>query len=509
MTGQQELDTSNTQSPKTAVELSASLPLLYRLRRTAHRRFPRFFLYPGELEVYRSYDSERNTETAPPKEEFIDLHCMWAVEFYTPAHVDALLSGLQKLGRDNKHPFDIGTSPTSWIQELRQRSYGGGRLNLGIIQCLPETATLFVPGLRPKPLPPPQVQYVTGQLYSLTSSLTCVVIGFVFEKDFSTQFNKALRTDRQTYIKAHTVYDPERQKIDHIRQVRADMAELAGRWFCENLPGLFSSGILGGALPTCEFVILRQAEPFPPRREGNARPPEYLSVLGMDSAFNAWQSEKTPGLKFTDSHWRDRAPQYHSILASRGSDFNEEKFNMLHGEGVLFDMAMSELLSRWAMLSLLEGYSQRLNALRDSSLFRPGSRQSSVKILKTLGQHVSYSVDIAAVTAELISYAQNSSWFNHNLETFKPCDEHHRDSALTFTNNLCTIIQERAAWLQKTDQSLRNHLAQYGSLLGAKENIKLQRTLGFLTVVIIFLTLALLLDSNFSSDISHWLRDYW
>ena len=133
-------------------------------------------------------------------------------------------------------------------------------------------------------------------------------------------------------------------------------------------------------------------------------------MLGMDSAFDAWQSEKTPRLKFTDSFWRDHDPQYHSILAIRGSNFDEEKFNMLHGEGVLFGIAMSELLSRWAILSLLEGYSQRLNALRDSSLFRPGSRQSSVKILRALGQHVSYSVDIAAVTAELISYTREHSF---------------------------------------------------------------------------------------------------
>ena len=260
MTGQQT--PANTQTPKTDVETSASRRLLHRFKYAAHRRFPRFFLYPGQLEAWRSRDSARNAETSPPKDEFIDLHCMWAVEFYTPAHVDDLLSGLRKLGRDNEHPFDIGTSPTSWIQELRQRSYGG-RLNLGVIQCLPETATLFVPGLRTKPLPPPQVQYVTCKLYSLTSSLTCVVIGFVFEKDFSTQFNKALRTERQTYIKSHTIYDPERQKIDHIRQVRADMTELAGRWFCENLPRTLFVGYSRGSPADLRVRYIAAGRTFP------------------------------------------------------------------------------------------------------------------------------------------------------------------------------------------------------------------------------------------------------
>ena len=504
MTGQQT--PANTQTPKTDVETSASRRLLYRFKYAAHRRFPRFFLYPGELEEWRSRDSARNAKTSPPEDEFIDLRCMWAVEFYTPAHVDALLSSFRKLGWDSKNRSNMGTSPISWIQRLRQSSRGGGHMPLDPIGSVPGTINSRS---RTNLSPPPHVQYMFGGLYSLTSSLTCVVIRFVFEKDFSTQFNKALRTERQTYIKSHTVYDPERQKTDHIRQVRADMAELAGRWFCENLPGLFSSGILGGALPTCEFVILRQAEPFPPHREGNARPPEYLSVLDMYSTFGVWQSVKTPSLKFTNWNGRDHNFQYHAILASKDSDSDKEKFEMLHGEGVFFSRGVEALLSRWAILSLIEGYSQHLNALRDSSLFRPRLRQRSVRILKTLSHHVSYSVDIAVVTAELIAYAEEPPWFIPELEAFKPCDEQRYESGFTLTKSFRSAISERAIRLQKTDQSLRDHLAQYGSLLGAKENIRLQRTLGFLTVVIMFLTLALLLDSNFPSDFSHWLRDYW
>ena len=508
MTGQRELDTGHTESPKTDVELSATRRLLYRLRYAARRRFPRFFLHPGELEAWRSRDPARNAETAPPDDEFIELRCMWAVEFYTPAHVDALLSGFRKLGWDDKNHFNMGTSPTSWIQELRRSSYGGGYMYLDVIGNVPGTITFL--GSRPRTEPlPPHVQYMLGGLYALTSSLTCVVMRFMFDEDFSTRFDKALRTDRQTYIASHTVHDPERQKIDHIGQVRAGMAEHAGRWFCENLPGLFSSGILRGALPTCEFVIFRQAEPFPPRREDNKRPPAYLSILDMNSSFNVWQSEEESGLKFTDSHWRDRTSQYHAILASRGTDSNKEKFEMSINEGAFFGRAIEALLSRWAIVSLLEGYSQHLNALRDSSLFRPGARQSSVKILKTLGQHVSYSVDIAAVTTELISFAGEDPWFSSELEAFEPCDEQHYDAGFTLTKSLRSAIGERAIRLQKTDQSLRDHLAQYGFLLGTKENVRLQRILGFLTVVIAFLTLALLLDSNFLSDFSHWLRDYW
>ena len=41
-------------------------------------------------------------------------------------------------------------------------------------------------------------------------------------------------------------------------------------------------------------------------------------------------------------------------------------------------------------------------------------------------------------------------------------------------NHLCTLINERAEWLQKMDQSLRDHGTQYGALLGAMENVRIQ-----------------------------------
>ena len=132
-----------------------------------------------------------------------------------------------------------------------------------------------------------------------------------------------------------------------------------------------------------------------------------------------------------------------------------------------------------------------LTRFRDSALSSPKSRQSSTKTLETLSHHVSY-IDIAAVTADLISYTQKPSSFSRGLGTFKPCDERRSESNdRTLTKDLCSTIEERAIWLQKTDQALRDHLTQYGSLLGAKENVRLQRTIRFLTWVILILTVVL------------------
>ena len=503
----QEAATVNKQPPKPEVKKLAKESFRYHIKKVVHNRFSRFFNYPissMELESSRKFDSKKNTETCPPDDESIDLCCMWAVEFYTPAHVDKLLAGLRKM--EIKNRSGIRPSPISQIQEWRQRSHSNAWMDLGTIRPLGTDNSLRA-GPLTAPLPP-HVQYAIGGLFSLTSSLTCVVIGFVFEKDFSTQFDDALRKNRQTYTKSfrrgYTEYDPVRQKTDHICQIRTETAELAARWFRENLPGIFSSGILGGNLPTCEFVTLRKAEPFPPCSKGNAEPSyyQYLSILDMYSTFDAWQCENTQGLKFSPSKSRDQGPEYHSILAIKKSE-SDKPVLIQH-----INREIQYLLSRWAIFPLLVGYSQHLNAIRDS--FRSKSRQKSVKILRMLSDHVSY-IDIAAVTAELIAYTQNLSWFSLNLGTFKPCNE--KSSASddhTLAKDLCFAIEERAMWLQKTDQSLRDHLTQYGSLLGAEENVRLQRAIRFLTWVILILTLLTVVLSwtelqRLWSVISQWL----
>ena len=503
----QDATTAKKQPLKPDINMATKDPFLYRVKKAAHKYLPRFFPYPlrpSSLENLGKNDPVLNERSSPPDDEFIDLCGMWAVEFYTPAHVDTLLAGLRKLDSKNKNRFYIDSSSISWIQELRQSPDSYGYMEFG------ESSQSWAL--------PPHVQYATGALFSLTSSLTCFVIGFVFEEDFSTQFDKALRMDRQTYPKpsgdGNTIYYPEIQKAEHICQIRAEIAELAARWFCENLPGLFSSGILEGNLPTCEFVTLRKAEPFPPRSNGNAHPSEYgyLSVLAMDFSFNTWRSEDIPGLKFTIPQESGRGSPYHSILAIKKS--NSDKSVQIREN---IDIQIQHLLSRWGILTLLEAYSQHLNAIRDSALFRSKSRPNPVNILEKFGHYVSYSVDIAAVTAELISFTKHPL-FSSEIESFKLCDERCSESNHTLTKGLSAAIEKRASWLQKTDQSLRDHLTQYGSLLGAEENVRLQKKIQIFTGIILILTLVMLVLTlvlswtelqKLWSVVWQWLRNLW
>ena len=52
-------------------------------------------------------------------------------------------------------------------------------------------------------------------------------------------------------------------------------------------------------------------------------------------------------------------------------------------------------------------------------------------------------------------------------------------------------IKERSEWIRNVDRSFRDLLIQYGTALGTRENIKLQKRIGCLTWVIIILTIIL------------------
>ena len=64
-----------------------------------------------DLAYYRQRDLERNLETTPPSDERVELHCIWAVEFYTPSYADKLLTSLKVLGWDREQ-FRGGILPS-------------------------------------------------------------------------------------------------------------------------------------------------------------------------------------------------------------------------------------------------------------------------------------------------------------------------------------------------------------------------------------------------------------
>ena len=156
-------------------------------------------------------------------------------------------------------------------------------------------------------------------------------------------------------------------------------------------------------------------------------------------------------------------------------------------------------------------------AIRDSTTLKPGYRQNSVTILEKLAGNVTFSIDIDAVTSELQSFTQQESWKRLRLPTFEPIESQWYPEGYTLAESLRSAIANRASWIQKTDRSLRDHGMQYGALVGAMENVRLQGQINCFTIVLTFctivltgLTIVLLLEAlevlSLPKDLFEWLQ---
>ena len=464
-------------------------------------------------EGLRENDAATNAETRPPEDEHVDLPCMWAVEFYTPSQVDKLVESLQRLGWDrNDRP--AAESPISWLKSSRQRSIGDSWLNLGTILPPDDTRPSLLPS-RTAPMPL-HVSYATGSLHTITPSLTCIAIRFTFDEKFRSRLEEAVRQNRQTVTRptnsSHQILDPWRQKENEVHEIRIGCKELAARWFRENLPGVFSSGLLGKQLPTYELITLRKAEPFPIRDGEEFPPPNYLRVLGLATSTSVWSVKEVPSLKFS---WGlgGHNPQYHSVFVVKDSDVEEtqilEGYGGVAGLPGYIDIAFNTTIGKLALAPLLDGYHRHLNNLRDTISMRVQrpSRHSPLQALEEILRNSTYEVDITAVTTDLISATTKTSWFEYDLKRFESFN--HRIQKGCISENFRLAINGHALRLKQTDESLRDHMTQFGSLIAAKADVRTQNRIFWLTLVLAAVGITTLLTADVDSPLVKWIQDIW
>ena len=441
------------------------------------------------------------------------MRCMWTVEYYTPSHVDNLVKGLQKLKSDDDD-LPGRVSSASWVRNTRQFSSGGSSFNLGTIRSIDDDRPWPIPH-RTAPLPK-YVDQARGHIYSLTPSLTCIVVCFVFEENARSRLDEALRKHRQTFIRTlssgYQAVDPYWQKTEEVQQIRQEYKNLVTKWFQDNLPGVFSSGLLGGRLPTCELVTLREAEPFPdPQAEGVSRP-EYLRILDLMISTSVWRSTKTPGLKFSFGYSGHR-PESELTFAVRETDVGSaellDPYGGLPGLVTYVDGNYQEMIAKLAVEPLLDGYSKGLNELRDSVTtgIRQRSRRRPFLTLQSLVDNIAYDVDIAAVTTDLMVYTETPYKFWRELTNVEPgYDWGNKDS---LAERFGFAVNNHAKRLKQTDLSLRDHLTQYGSLIAAIENIKTQKQIIYLTFFVAAVAVATFLATDLASASANWLINGW
>jgi len=287
---------------------------------------------------------------------------------------------------------------------------------------------------------------------------------------------------------------PRHQKAASIRAIRAELRKSVADWFRANLPGLFSGGILAGQFPTCELLTLRDARPFPLASDHEADPGEWLRLFDLRDSIDVWVAGELPGVRFAWPLWRGEETQLHATLAAKEDDFSSGMLNG-YGEGrharfLYTDSHMNTLLSRWALLGVVEGFEHMLTRTRDLAALR-SSGSEPLKLLENIEALLSESIDVSAVSIELRAFASRASSFGHEVESFAPANPPvFYGSGVTLSEWLSEQTSHRAQWLENTNRAVRDLLCQHSAVLGTRENVRLQRKIDRMSSILILLAAA-------------------
>ena len=164
-----------------------------------------------------------------------------------------------------------------------------------------------------------------------------------------------------------------------------------GNGLGDHFPGVFSSANNDSEVPMCEFITLRTTKPFPNLDSGATPGLRYLDVIGLAADWEAWRHSQVPGLRFSIQQPPRTTPQNYSTLSICEEDCPQDVLNYGGHQGKMavinyMDRFMPSLVSMWSVLHLLEVYTEQTGKILNSTEFRMGTRNDSVKTLRPIAR---------------------------------------------------------------------------------------------------------------------------
>ena len=432
-------------------------------------------LHPFDDESFRARDESINRDSTPSSDEHIDLRCIWGIEFYTPSDVAEFEARFHDLGWGTAQGSRPGRDPVSWLRGLRRHRYGAASFNMGPITA-EHSPTFLVGDTYSVAHLPPGVSYAHGRIHSLSPSLIAISVCFFLEPSFSTNINDSLRKSRVSYLvpvpRGYSIIDPYRQKSESIAEIRGNLQESIADWFSVYLPGVFSR--TSSRLPTCELLTAKVAHPFIFGESTGRGRYSYLGPIGFDARSDSWKTPQVNGMVFNiprDHYHANLAVNVEDLEARIDDSYGPPRTGSVH----FLSMTLDEVIVSWAILPLLEEYTREIStdSLPDS--------HDHVQSLNNLRTKMMARVDVAALTTELRDEGDHSDWTWAEARQFVRVRPLPREEQLTLGKELKFLIQNQATWLNEMDRATREYATQYGTLLAATENTRIQRGLNRLT----------------------------
>lgn len=473
-------------------------------RWSRYREFRRHEL--EEPHFWQDRDPKENAQGRLPDDEHVQVPAIWVAELYTPSTVAGLLAGITHLGWE--YGRSRNDSLTKWMSNVREGRQAGST-SLGLVSP-PEDRHL----MRERTAPLPEgVRAALPILMSVTPSVTALVIAFLmddesadlldvpFRASFSTRRDPLFRSSHVVqYILrngpvrfGHRIHHPDMIRCDRIKSSMRELERGCVDWVREHLPGAFAS-LAGASFPTATLFVTEKVSPLT-EEAGNIR---AFYGLTIDRDYDAWESEEWPGGRLVlPRSWDDEGSRL--VFACRRRDafpeqpgYPDPSSNWTIAQHA--DNFVRGLVSRWSLTCLLDGYHERLSALRDRTARDGGYRPvHDLKQLRSLARTALY--DISACAQEIEEFVESDPGYRHDV--LEMTYRNVRGERPDLLGGLRSSQGMRAQQVQRESGLLQSILSTSNDLSQTISNIRIQRLVLLLTPVSIAIALwALFLASG-------------
>ena len=274
-------------------------------------------------------------------------------------------------------------------------------------------------------------------LMSITPSVTALVIGFMIGDGLSDQLNMALRDDYSTRIRndpsfhwwhvfpyvlwgrdgrsGQQVFRPDDLRARAAQGLIDKTEAECQTWVSSHLPGVFATNLNDEGLPSALLYLTEQAEPLAQK----TRSIRALDGLGLTRSWDSWHGYGWDGARMAlPESWRSSG-QHRVIFGCRrkGAFPPQQGYADPESNWTISQRAndiVPNLLVRWSLSCLLDGFHQALSGYRDSTARRSGFRPiKDLGRLRSLVQSQLY--DIALSTREIESFATSQFKYCHDV----------------------------------------------------------------------------------------------
>lgn len=437
-------------------------------------------------------DIESNSETVAPDNESVRLECFWGLELYGPGEVEDLQEKLQALKWSAGFRRPPDENAANWLKVQSAYGSAGSWYNVGVV-TRPGDQRMFPLAENQADLPD-EIEYLVVSILQLTSSLTCVLIGFMLRESWAGTYSAELALDRKTVTErlggwGLTSIDPALQKRRSVEAVRTRLQGVVRRWFASNIPGYFSGGS-EVRLPTAELVVTSHEHIL---HDSFQRCSRWKSVISDSRHLDIWTSTDHPALKLSGVFDSRNEKPSHTIISLCSSLLPDNGFlNEQSREQYRYfcEEEVNWLLAHHGGVIFLQEIAKEVKQCRAKLRIGLSNSHGSSLILQNIQEFFDRMLGTPAVLTELHEKCFSLAHFRGDCGKFtaRGWTENHPDRDLA--TSLCEQTKFLANQNISAEHRAREHFEQLSSVLSVRESVKAQKRMEILTITALLVSVA-------------------